>query len=254
MDHTRRDLLRTGAKLGMVGSIAGNLSTTTGAAAAQNDTVIGNHTINTRRLNTDQTRYRFLKMTDGRSWQRRSGGINLVAHGAGYNLNGPGGRDLATCAATADAGWGSWTGVGRVGTWFKVKGREPARVTINTYGQYNGLLSVGGSSGAAGRGWLILKDQTSGASWRRTLFSESYGRIAFDRIESPYNTAFNARLVPGHRYMMWAEIRVRVEVTGLGLAGADFGPEDGDDADMGPPNGVELGDFGIWPRRRWNRR
>lgn len=245
----RRDLLRKGVQLGAAGSIAGALST--GTAEAAPNTVLNQHQVNLDRVRNQGTAYRFIQMNWGTSHENSSGAVNKVAHGAGYQLDhGSGRAERATIAAAADVGWGNWSASAAVGTEFQTRGNRPVDVTVEAFGQYNGLLTAFLSASSSASARLVLKNMKTGKVNRQPLFSAGYGRVGYDRIKDTYEEEFNTRLTPGHRYRMYAEIDGRISITGLGEAGCDFGPEDHDDKLSGGPNGVILEDFGLWPRSR----
>lgn len=175
--------------------------------------------------------YNYYEMDYGYANTESTGFIRLFGGEADYYL---GIVDKAMVSAVADIGWGSWTGVAKVGKQFYVVGSEPKEVRMVYDGRAKGHLTAFGSASSAVNIKFILRNVDTGEDYEFPIFEKNASRIGWDYLNFPIHSVENVYLRPGNTYLALMRIEGYVQERGGGLAGSDFGPADGDDTDADP--------------------
>lgn len=188
--------------------------------------------------------YNYYEMDYGYADTTSAGVIGLIGGDASYSL---GVSDQAMASAVTYGGWGSWTGVAKVGKQFSVVGSSAKEVNFNYIGYVNGLLSAAGSASCSVDIRFRLENLDTGEGYDIEILSDSEATYGWDWKDFKVNETADIILRPGYSYLAFMRLQSSVNATVLGEAGSDFGPADGDDETIGPTQGVRFGQLLIRP-------
>ncbi|MDD2613711.1 MAG: hypothetical protein PHH67_00055 [Methanosarcina sp.] len=131
-------------------------------------------------------------------------------------LTGPGGY----------GGGGAWAWVGKS---FYVSGSGSQSANIRMTGYLYGLTSAAAGGSSSSDVDLVLKDSTTGTSYSTSIYSVSCGGLGWENVDQSFNKGLSVTLQGGHSYIAYLKVAGSASTYGIGEAGSDFGPGDGDD-------------------------
>lgn len=122
-------------------------------------------------------------------------------------------------------GAGAWCWVGKS---FHVYGSGSQTANVMMPGHLWGLTTAfaGGSSNSNVD--LVVKDVTTGTEYTTNVYSQSAGGVGWFEVDKDFNSGVTVNLQAGHDYVVYLEVQTSASVYGVGEAGSDFGPQDGD--------------------------
>ncbi len=125
-------------------------------------------------------------------------------------------------------GFGSANAWARIGKCFRISGSGSRSANIRVAGYYDGYVEATGGASCGVTVDVVLLDQTTGASTRTNVLSESQSGIGIKALTHSYNCNLPVLLQAGHSYAAYAEVRTSGSYFVVGTCSSDFGTQDKD--------------------------
>lgn len=156
-----------------------------------------------------------------------SWGLAPNIKGADYIKSSRTARQAVLLGPGGAGGAGAWAWIGKT---FTVSGSGSRAANIRMTGYLYGLTSAFQTGGSASSEvYLVVKDTTTGTTYNTLVYSASKSALGYDLVDKSFNNGIGINLQAGHSYIAYLSVAGSASVTGVGEAGSDFGPQDGDD-------------------------
>jgi|GEM_PF-1220138 len=153
-------------------------------------------------------------------------GVAPCSKGSDYSTSSKRAREAVLTGPGGYGGGGAWAWVGKS---FSVSGSDSRSANIRMSGHLYGLTSAAAGGSSSSDVVLVLRDSTTGTSYSTSIYSESCGGLGWETVDQYFNRGLSVTLQGGHSYIAYLKITGSASTYGIGEAGSDFGPWDGDD-------------------------